>query len=174
MTCHYLCKAKFECTLTKGGVFIPLQSHFDQFCLTDNFMMCGHYRKLANSGSVDAPSSGGVQLQARGRRQHIRKSQSFSVELCPCDPSGVMASASDEMARILDYSQGGVRIKATQSIAQSEMLNFRFGNDFIVPQLHGVAVVRWQKPCEEDGQWEAGLAFEGHLVKALIAVQMSM
>ena len=172
MTCHYLSKANFECTLIKGGVFIPLQAHFDQFCLTDDFMMCGHYRKLAAMANVDASPC--APAQGRGRRQFVRKQQLFSVDLCPCAPSGAMTAGCDENAKILDYSQGGVRIQASQSIAQSDMVNFRFGHDFIIPQLQGLAVVRWQKPCEDVGNWEAGLAFESHFVKALLAVEMNL
>jgi len=176
MACHYLSKSNYECTLTKGGVFIPLQAHFDQFCLTDSFMLCGHYCRLAAPlGDSDSPYVS-EQLQGRGRRQFIRKQQQFSVGLCPCGPSGSVESGCDENARILDYSQGGVRVLASRAIAESDMLSFRFGRDFIVPELHGLAVVRWQKPAAvgDAERWEAGLAFESHLVKALIAVQMNM
>ncbi|MDH3347104.1 MAG: PilZ domain-containing protein [Desulfobulbaceae bacterium] len=175
MSCHYLNKTSFECSLTKGGLFLPLQAHFDQFCMTDDFMQCEHYNKLI-SASGGASCSSSSRVSDLGRRQFARKREQFLVDLGPCERSGSVTADCEEKAYVIDYSQGGVRVRVAKPLSPHDgMLNFKFGYDFIVPQLEGFATVRWQKPChgKEDGPWEAGLAFESHFVKAMIAVQMT-
>lgn len=178
MTCHYLNKKSFECSQTKGGLYLPLQAHFDQFCMTDNFMQCEHYGKVLSARSVgQSPCVSSSQLCDGGRRQYARKKERFFIDLSPCDRSGAIDTECDGKAYVIDYSQGGVRVRAAKPLTPYEgMLNFKFGHDFIVPQLEGVATVRWQKSChpEGDGPWEAGLAFESQFVKAMIAVEMNM
>lgn len=176
MTCCYLCKSSFECSLKKGGVFVPLQDHFEQFCLTDNFINCSHFIQSASAsnGAVSAFNPMPTLSQAE-RRVFVRHKAEFSVVLSSYGKGGKTAVVPDPsaFAQTIDFAQGGMRVQAPKQLAQKGLVIFNFGEGFIAPFLHGIAEVCWQKTCLDDGLWEAGLSFKDQFVKAVIAVQMS-
>lgn len=178
MTCCYLCKSSFECSLKTGGIFVPLQNHFEQFCLTDNFIKCKHFIESATACGASLPSTFGsvrTSLLPAERRMFIRKKAEFAVTLSPCERKRTIMVDSDPnaLAQTIDFAQGGMRVRATKQVANQGVLLFNFGKEFIAPLLHGFAEVCWQKTTQDKGHWEAGLSFTDQFVKAVIAVQMS-
>lgn len=178
MTCCYLCKSSFECSLKQGGIFVPLQLHFEQYCLTDNFINCSHFRRFA-SASVLPPSSVlassmSVPLE-RERRVSVRQKVDYPVTLSPYEAEGSSGGGCDAnvLAQTIDLSPGGMRVLATKEIVRQGLLFFSFGEGFLAPLLHGLAEVSWHKKYLENDHWEAGLSFTDHFVKAIIAIQMS-
>ena len=174
MACSYLSKSSFECTLTKGGIFVPVQSHFENFCLTDYFMQCDHYMKFADVNSDDEIGAPGTKkAYDHGRRRFLRHTGRFPLEFLLCDDNGGYSPGFKGAAYTVDFGQGGMRVvSSSKEIFRDGFMIFNFSKDFIVPYLHGLAEVCWQRPDIVDNQWQAGLAFKDHSVKALIAIQM--
>lgn len=177
MTCSYLCKSSFECSLKKGGVIVPLPDHFEQFCLTGNFINCRYFREAAIASGLAPPSTfrNSSSAPSSERRVFIRKKAKFSVTLSSYESERPMRAAIDlnAIARTVDFSQGGMRVQAPKMVAKDGVVLFNFGEGFIAPFLHGLADVCWQKNSVDKGLWEAGLSFKEQFVKAVIAVQMS-
>lgn len=178
MTCSYLCKNSFECSLKRGGVFVPLQEHFDKFCLTDDFIHCSHFIRFAKACGIDTRLACGPTpptLSHIERRSYIRKDVTFPVILSSYDGERVTGaeSSANALAQTVDLSQGGMRVRAMEPVALEGVLFFDFGEGFIAPLLHGLAEVCWQKTTSEQGHWEAGLSFKNQFIKALIAVNIS-
>lgn len=178
MTCCYLCKSSFECSLKRGGVFVPLQDHFEQYCLTDNFNNCSHFIQYAMScgvGPHPAYCLLNPTLSHADRRTFVRHDAQYPVTLSAYDSDITLATDHDvnALAQTVDLAQGGMRVRALTQVAKQGVLLFNFGEGFIAPLLHGLAEVCWQKIIPENGQWEAGLSFKDQFVKAVIAVQMS-
>ncbi len=178
MTCCYLCKSSFECSLKRGGVFVPLQDHFEQFCLSDNFINCTHFRESATTCSlVSSPRSIPPKepVAHRERRFFVRQNAEFPVTLSSYDSNRAIMEAPDTnaLAQTVDLALGGMRVRATKKVTEHGVLLFNFGEGFIAPLLYGLAEVCWQKTIPDEGHWEAGLSFKDQFVKAVIAVQMS-
>lgn len=179
MTCCYLCKSSFECSLKKGGVFVPLQEHFEKYCLTDNFINCSHFiDSLSASGVVPPSTFGGFRSSpsAAERRVFVRKKVEYPVTLSSYgkERTIVVDSDSNSLAQTIDLAQGGMRVRTTKPVAKEDLLLFNFGEGFIAPLLHGFAEVCWQKTVPDNDHWELGLSFKDQFVKAVIAVQMSL
>lgn len=178
MTCCYLCKSSFECSLKQGGIFVPLQLHFEHYCLTDNFVNCRHFIRFASASvlplSSVLASSMSVPLE-RERRVSARQKASYPVTLSPYEDerSNGGDCVANALAQTIDLSPGGMRVLATKQVARQGLLFFSFGEGFLAPLLHGLAEVSWQKTYLENDHWEAGLSFTDHFVKAVIAIQMS-
>lgn len=178
MTCCYLCKSSFECSLKKGGVFVPLQDHFEHYCLTDNFINCPHFKESATTCSLvySLPTVTRKDPDShRERRFFVRKNAEFPVTLSSydSDSDSLDGRGTNALAQTVDLGLGGMRVRATKQITEQGVLLFNFGEGFIAPLLYGLAEVCWQKTMPDEGYWEAGLSFKDQFVKAVIAVQMS-
>lgn len=177
MTCCYLCKSSFECSLKIGGVFVPLQDHFEQFCLTDKFINCHHFIESATACGVSPPSTFGrfrSSLLPPERRFCARKKADFPVTLSAYERERAIGAdlESNLLAQTVDLAAGGMRVRATKQMANEGVVLFNFGEGFIAPLLYGFAEVCWQQTSLDEGYWEAGLSFKDQFVKAVIAVQM--
>ncbi|MBU0681038.1 MAG: PilZ domain-containing protein [Proteobacteria bacterium] len=161
-----------------GGVFVPLQDHFERFCLTDNFINCSHFIESAMACGVSPPSFfGSVKSDqpASERRICIRKKVEFPVTLSSFDRDRTIMVDFDSNvhAQTIDLALGGMRVRATKQVLSQGLVLFNFGEEFIAPLLHGFAEVCWHKTSSDNELWEAGLSFKDQFVKAVIAVQMS-
>jgi hypothetical protein len=65
-----------------------------------------------------------------------------------------------------------MRIQLNSEIPADSLLRFDFGNDFVVPQLQGIAQVRWHRRLADSPRgMEAGLIFKDHFSQAVLTVQ---
>lgn len=110
--------------------------------------------------------------QDAGRRHSSRIPEKHKVFLQTCDSIGVLHGTYAEQAVTLDYSQGGMRILIDRDLPADTLLRFDFGNDFVIPQLQGIAKICWRRKSEDKDQAiEAGLAFQDHFSQAVLSVQ---
>ncbi|MDR9500983.1 MAG: PilZ domain-containing protein [Desulfurivibrionaceae bacterium] len=175
MTCCYLCKSSFECSLKPGGIFVPLPLHVEQYCLTDNFSTCRHFIQFASASVLPPPSLLASPLShslERERRLFARQKAAYTVTLSPYEGERSNGGGCDALAQTIDLSPGGMRVLATKQVARQGLLFFSFEEGFLVPLLHGLAEVSWQETYLDNDRWEAGLSFTDHVVKAVIAIQM--
>lgn len=116
---------------------------------------------LSKSNSVD-------------HRRFFRISKRCKVRLQACDGNGTVNGNFTEQAFTLDYSPGGVRILLKREFPSDSLFLLDFGNDFVVPQLQGIAQPCWSKKLENrSADIEAGLAFQDPFSQAVLAAQTS-
>lgn len=107
-----------------------------------------------------------------GRRCSSRIPEKHKVFIQTCDSIGVLRGTFAEQALTLDYSQGGMRILIDRELPADTLLRFDFGNDFMIPQLQGIAKICWHRKVKDKDQGiEAGLAFQDHFSQAVMSFQ---
>ena len=63
-----------------------------------------------------------------------------------------------EIAKIMDFSPDGMRVITRCELFMDTPFSFFFDKNFLVPNLQGIALPRWQRPCQEaPGFMEVGL-----------------
>lgn len=110
-----------------------------------------------------------------GRRRQARIAEKRNVVLRTCDSLGITVGDFIERAMTVDFSQGGMRVITNREISPETYLLFDFGEDFLIPNLQGVAQLRWQKKLEDDPQRiEAGMVFKDGFSQSAIAIELGM
>lgn len=101
--------------------------------------------------SADTPSG--------GRRLYDRMQNNFAVIIKVYDEYGNKLALKDRNTVTIDLSAGGFRLESSQKIPAASLLSFTFGSDFIIPDLTGLAQVRWSSAASDSGKFQAGLSF---------------
>jgi len=167
--CIYLLKEMQACTLRPDGVYIPPRMHLLTYCQTENYITCPTYERYC---PMENQSMKKELMEHGGRRRFIRIPKKHKVIIQTCDSIGTVIGSFVEQALTVDYSQGGMRIQLDAEIPADSLLRFDFGNDFVVPQLQGIAKICWHRKLTDSPQgMEAGLAFKDHFSQAVLAVQ---
>lgn len=170
--CLYWSQKNKECTLTRGGLFIPMTNHIKAYCQTSRFFLCRHYirgSKLLEEEAQDYPYKFGG-----GRRRYSRKKDCFSVILESCDQAGKPVEIFDKDAYVMDLGIGGVRLESSKEIPPVGLLAFTFGPDFIIPDLKGFGEVRWSGSVPDSENFQAGLSFADNAIKQAIGARMTV
>ncbi|MDO8954876.1 MAG: PilZ domain-containing protein [Gammaproteobacteria bacterium] len=109
----------------------------------------------------------------KSRRSSPRLPSVHNVLIQTCDFIGVLHGNFSEQAVTLDYSRGGMRILIDRELPSASLLRFDFGNDFVIPQLQGIAKICWHRKVEDkDHGIEAGLAFQDHFSQEVLSAQV--
>jgi hypothetical protein len=107
-----------------------------------------------------------------GRRHFVRIPKTCKVLVQTCNSIGTVIGDFAGEALTLDYSPGGMHILIDREIPANSLLLVDFGNDFVVPQLQGIAKICWYRKLEDRPQGiEAGLAFKDHFSQAILSIQ---
>jgi len=167
--CIYLLKEMQACTLRPDGVYIPPRMHMLTYCQTENYITCPTYERYCPMESHNIKKE---LMEHGGRRRFIRIPKKHKVMIQTCDSIGTVIGSFVEQALTVDYCQGGMRIQLDAELPADTLLRFDFGNDFVVPQLQGIAKICWHRKLTDSSQgMEAGLAFKDHFSQAVLAVQ---
>ncbi len=107
------------------------------------------------------------------RRRYKRIPEQRKVLVRSCDQTGKVIGDFSELVVTADYSQGGMRIASNKKIPTDMLLRFDFDNDFLIPQLRGIAQLCWQKNLKKLPQGvEAGLAFQDSDSRKSLALEI--
>lgn len=167
--CLYLLKDMDACSIRPDGVYIPPRMHSLTYCLTQSYKQCPTYARFYQMEKNNMET---VPNTHSGRRRFLRIPKKHSVLIQTCNSIGAVIGTFAEQALILDYSPGGMRIQFDREIPTDSLLLFNFGNDFVVPQLEGIAKISWHRKLKDKPQnIEAGLAFQDHFSQAVLAIQ---
>lgn len=154
--CNYWASGKSQpCKLASGGLYIPMPHHIEIYCATPEYISCPQYmdeiltRKNTRVASEAAAS----------RRRFVRIKRNSSVILTLCNENGEPLKILDKNATILDLSWGGMRIESTVEMPQKSIIDFTFGEDFIIPGLRGKGQSRWNSYVKGTNTHQTGLAF---------------
>lgn len=162
---HFLSDTK-SCGLSQGGIYIPMKIHMMNFCMTDQFNQCATYIKYRKGNKNESSTS------ASSRRRHRRRSEIRKVLLRSSDEVGILEGDFMKDAMTLDLSQGGMRVLVEKEIPLDTTFLFNFGEDFMVPNLQGVARLCWHRPFKKNPQiTEAGLVFKDKFSQAILDIE---
>ncbi|MCK5227278.1 MAG: PilZ domain-containing protein [Desulfobulbaceae bacterium] len=155
--CHYWHEVdQVECTMTKGGLYIPMPEHIKMFCTTPKHTGCHQY--IRGMRAMEEMARDELQSLSSRRRFH-RVYDRLNVSVASCDDRGNPSDIIDENAYTLDVSPGGMRLECSKELESDNTLLFRFGQDFSEPSLAGIGKVKWVKTQPSSSNCQAGLAF---------------
>ena len=165
-SCPHFLKGMKTCSLFSDGFYLPAERNITTYCLTAIYAKCPIYKRHYHMAKdIFKPGE-----QRHGsRRRYRRIPDQRKVILRSCDPQGNFSEDFFESVLTVDYGQGGMHIISNKKIPTDTLLTFNFDQDFLIPQLAGIAELCWQKNLEKSPQGvEAGLAFkDNHIEKAL-------
>lgn len=157
-TCPYWCPSLQRCTLTAGGLYLPLLEYTLKFCRSRHWEKCPHYQRCSEDLLAKAAAS--PPALARSRRRHQRLIRYHPLTLALNEQSvGQDVSGRTLHAQTLDLSHGGMKIETKADAPATEMIYFVFGDDFPLPGFAGEARVRWQQQDDRTGRRQLGLVF---------------
>lgn len=169
-SCPHFLKEMKTCSLFKDGFYLPAKRNITTHCLTATYEKCPIYKRHYHIvRDIFRPGE-----QRHGSRRRDRRiPDQRKVILRSCDPQGNFSGDFFESVLTVDYSQGGMRIISNKKIPTNTLLAFNFDQDFLIPQLAGIADLCWQKNFEKLPQGvEAGLSFKGNHIEKAIALEI--
>ena len=160
-TCPFWTPSTGNCRVSQDGLFIPLESHINSFCKSSNYAQCQQHRE--NERRADEQV---YDIVAERRRFH-RHSGSQEITLIQTDEY-YHDSGPQLPAQMIDFSEGGMRLLASEQLDRDATVTCTLGNDFPPHLRSGTARIRWCRPLMNSKGYQAGLAFRDELIsKAL-------
>jgi len=143
------------CTMTKGGLYIPLPEHIEEFCKTPRFSDCQQYlrgRQLLRQAAQET-------AVADSRRHFPRRRSQLPVILAHCDAQGKPMDVIDSNAITIDLSLGGLGLQSAKELPASRVLHFQLLSPRHQQRFAGTGEVRWSFHDQRSGRYRAGLSF---------------
>jgi len=170
--CSYLCTDEEQaCSMTKGGIYLPLKEHIEMFCKTPHFLECHQY---VRGSKIGAKTSLEEDYRDNGRPQFRRIADLLSLSLANCDEAGRPCQLIDGNACTVDLSPGGMRLESHHRLSTHDLISFTFGPHFSTPNLTGVGQIMWSTAANEPDLFHAGLAFLDATTKQAIGHHMGV
>lgn len=171
--CGYLCTDEDQaCSMTKGGIYLPLKEHIEMFCKTPHFLECHQYVRGSKIGAKTGLEE--TYYRDNGRRQFRRLPDLLSLSLANCDEAGRPCHLIDGNACTIDLSPGGMRLESCQRLSPNDLIAFTFGPHFSTPNLVGVGQIMWSTASNQPDMYHAGLAFLDATTKQAIGHHMGV
>ena len=146
-----------ECKMTKGGLYIPMPEHVDIFCSKPQYTGCHQYLRGCELMQETARKYGFI--VDGGRRKYRRVSDRTALSLSSCDKGRKLLELIDDKAFTVDLSLGGMRFESVKEIKKDSLVSFQFPSDFSIPNLSGMAEVKWCEAIDNSNRFQAGVAF---------------
>lgn len=163
MRCPFWSSSNRRCTVSRNGLFIPLEDYISSFCTSAKHTHCHQYKDemlLRQSGS---------KRHFRNRRKHSRFPAAKQLILREVDTSGRIITAKEEYAYAKNLSAGGMQIQTKCPLFLGTLLNFTYRNADTSDYNDGLAEVAWCHYQEDSLTYLAGLSFQDK--KALLKSQ---
>lgn len=139
-----------KCTITEGGVYLPLAQHIWLFCLSAEYASCSRYIQgrecIANREALE-------------RRRFRRYEKKCNIAIDVCDPTDGSPALSKYNVRTLDVSLHGMKIESPEKIPTDTIVGFQFDPAFSPDVLAGSGSVKWCRQQAGSEKFEFGLAF---------------
>ncbi len=159
------------CSLTKGGIFIPLPEHIEMFCKTPHYLECEQYFR---NNHLNSELSNEEIFIDNGRRHFRRIPDILALTLSNCDETGHPSQIIDAHACTLDLSPGGMLLESRQALMMNNLVAFTFGPHFSTPNHTGIGQVRWCKEAKKTDAFHAGLSFVDASTKQALGHHMGI
>lgn len=149
------------CTMTKGGLYIPLPEHIEEFCKKPRFDECQQYlrgRQLLRQPAQE------ITATPDSRRHFPRRRNHLPVVLSHCDAQGKPEDIIDRSAITIDLSLGGLGLQSSQELPAAKVLHFQLLSPQHQKRFSGMGEVRWSFRDQQSGRYRAGLSFVGNTI----------
>ncbi len=156
--CVHWSPLSYRCAKSKGGIFIPMDDHIENFCLSANCSNCPQLQS-AVCRQLTADTSRGV-----NRRRAVRVDAQEPVTLqAPSRshllPVPITTAIKKLAAKTLDISVSGMRLFVPVPLYQDSIVEFSFDGQFPEQLQHGQGKIQWcNKQIDEPG-YQMGVAF---------------
>ncbi len=154
--CAYWSISACICDKNEGGIFIPMEDHIEQYCLSASHCNCPQFQTTNKQ-----------QTRLSGKWANRRRSERINAQepitLDALHPhvllTPVSAAIKKLAARTLDISASGMRLFTAAPISQNAVIEFSFDNKFPKQLQQAKGRVQWcNKQVDEPG-YQLGIAF---------------
>lgn len=152
--CPFWSQLTMKCLVSRDGLFIPLDDHIELFCTTAEHCNCVQFISYHTQGE---------QLLIENMREKLNRRNSLRVEAEHRLKLMRMMAGGSQLAvpaKVLDLSQGGMRVSLESPLTGDSLLQFSFESSFPAGFQKGLGQVAW---CHKEiGQagYQAGIAFQ--------------
>lgn len=150
--CPFWSPTSGNCKLSLEGLFIPLDDHIDAFCRSGNYSQCVQHRVDFSTDEMELYHS------VSERRQFDRHSGSQEITIFHADQYNDDSSP-QLAARVVDFSQGGIRLLAPNHLNRDTTVTCSLDDSFPEHLRSGAAMIRWCRPLLNNNGFQLGLSF---------------
>lgn len=156
-------KESIECTMIKGGMYIPLPEHVQMFCMSSRYVQCRQYiHGIEMTRTQENHVMNNEFLDSKDRRRMKRYPELLYFDLAACDKNKGPQVINIYKAKSLDISLGGMRLESHNEFMTDTLISFVMDPDFSSEDLLGVGEVKWCRPKENSTKYEMGIAFSNY------------
>lgn len=145
-----------KCSISNGGLFIPLDNHREIFCTSPHFRECQQYTLVSENQKT---SSKIVRKTEVNRRKYLRFTTFHQITLLKILKSGNPISRLPHELNTLDVSKGGMRITTDRPIKDTTMIQFSFDDSFPETLRDMTGQVAWCNKQVDARGYQAGIFF---------------
>lgn len=158
-----------SCTLTVGGLFIPVPRHTDTYCKTANYTTCAQFLKAVEK-EAESQASHVINNRRRFERVPSRYPLMFSELALEEEIEGMI----DDSALTVDLSPGGMRFESYQPMVIDSLISFTLDSNFSEKTVSGSGLVKWCRSLDSAPVYQIGIAFTDTLAASAIRRQLSI
>lgn len=169
--CPHFLVEMHACDLPADGIYLPLRTQVVDYCRTRHYKKCPIYIQHCLNNNLEMTHSE-EEGYPDSRRRYSRIPEKKNVLLRRCNTLGMTQGDFAERAVTVDFSQEGMRVVINREPPPGSFFLFDFGNDFLIPNLQGVAHLCWHRKLEDAPHvTEAGLVFKDNFSRAVLALE---
>jgi hypothetical protein len=163
--CPFWSNVSKKCSISNGGLFIPLDDHAETYCYSLHFGSCSQYTFHSENQILLQER---VRKTEENRRKHLRFEASYYINTVKIFEFGERLAHSLPEAKTIDMSKGGMRMVIDTPLADHAMIQFSFDESFLQKLNDITGQVEWcNKQIDEPG-YQAGISFkETHIIEAM-------
>jgi len=163
--CPFWSTVSMKCSISNGGLFIPLDDHAETYCYSLHFGSCNQYTFHSENQIL---LQGRVRKTEENRRKYLRFETSYCITMVKIFGFGERLSHFLPEAKTIDMSKGGMRMVIDTPLADNAMIQFSFDESF--PQILNdiTGQVEWCNKQIDAPGYQAGISFkEAHIIEAM-------
>ncbi len=167
--CVHWSALAWKCGKSEGGIFIPMDDHIEQFCLSENCYNCPQLQTQDKA----QPHSINWENRRKNKRIYTQKPLTLSTAALPYfepefQQQQEIFHTEKLPAKTLDISAGGMRLLADAPLSEHSFIEFSFDKSFAKQLKRAKGKVQWcNKQIDEPG-YQMGIAFaESQTSKAI-------
>lgn len=154
--CPFWAAVSMKCSISNGGLFIPLDNHREIFCATPHFRECRQF-SLYSENQNYSPEK--VRKSVVNRRKYLRFASSHQITRMKVFNSGQPVSYNSTKINTLDVSKGGMRIATDRPVGHETVIQFYFDNSFPHALQKVCGQVAWCNKKADEFGYQAGVCF---------------
>lgn len=140
-----------ECSITDGGVYIPLPQHIMFFCQSSYFSHCSRYKKGCELI---------INKEIGERRKSRRYAKNLNIVIDVCELKNNSSVVSKYNTKTSDVSLYGMKIESPRKILAYTIVSFELDTGFSSEFLVGTGSVKWCEKQTDSDKFEFGMVVD--------------